>query len=180
MESLFAKPSGRYTGDMQKDVWLIFIGFALALIAGALIMFSFKEQASAPQVGEVSFSVIATGSQADMIEQRKNYRVKNAEELAALWVMVHGTDGPNLPQIDFETEEVLAVFEGTRPTGGYAVAVASVVDGDTVRAVELHHTIPDESCMVSQALTSPYALVRLPKTEAKIERTDVEVVAKCE
>ncbi len=164
---------------MHRDSTLIFLGLLLALIAGALLMFSFKEGALAP--GPASgFTVIDQGTNAAMIEKRDNYRIKSADELDALWVMVYGTAGPEVPQIDFSREELLAVFDGTRPSGGYAVAVDSVVDEPGKRTVTIRHTVPGEGCVTTQAITSPYALVRVAKAVVPLSRTDVEEVIECQ
>lgn len=165
---------------MNKDVLVIFLGFLAALIAGAILMASLEKNGSALRQGEVPVSVIAQGSDSGTFMARKNYRIKSVEELSMLWGAVHGTDGPNLPSIDFDTEEVLAVFDGTRQTGGYSVEVASVFDVGGTRTVTIHHFIPGESCMASQAMTSPFTLVRLKKTNAPLSRADVDVVRECE
>jgi hypothetical protein len=144
-------------------------------------MFSFKEGALAPSgPAPVAFSVVAQGSDSGMIAERKNFRIKSQDELAALWVMVYGTAGPEMPRIDFTKDELLAVFEGTRPTGGYTVAVVSVFDEPGSRSVTIQHEVPGDSCMTSQAITSPFSMVRLQKTGAPLTRHDLEEVIECE
>lgn len=166
---------------MHRDAILILIGLFIALIAGALLMFSFKEGALAPSgPAPVAFSVVAQGADSGMIDDRKNFRIKDAEELSALWAMVYGTDGPELPAVDFAKEEVLAVFAGTRPSGGYSVAVESVTEEPGRRAVAIAFSSPGASCIVTQAITSPFVMVRVAKSDEPLARSERAEVVECE
>jgi hypothetical protein len=165
---------------MHRDSAVIFLGLLVALVAGALLMFSFKEGALAPVMGGSGLSVIGQGPNAAMMERRENLRVKNADELAALWVMAYGTAGPELPRIDFAREEVLAAFDGTHPSGGYAVAIESVVDEPGKRTVTIRRTSPGENCVTASVTTSPFSIVRVAKSALPITRTEIEEVVECQ
>jgi hypothetical protein len=59
---------------------------------------------------------------------------------------------------------VFAVFLGERPTGGYAVRVASVERIPGGLRVTYEETRPPAGCPVTQAPTHPYAIVACERT----------------
>lgn len=111
--------------------------------------------------------------------ERINYRVKTQEELAELWEQTYHFDGPDMPLVNFETHQILAVFDGTHPSGGYDVRVEKIVDDGQNRHVTITHVSPSETCVVSDAITSPFELVIVPKSTARIVREDLEEVREC-
>lgn len=81
---------------------------------------------------------------------------------------------PTLPEVDFDRYGVLLVLMGKRPTSGYALALperdaARIADG--VARVTLEWRRPAPDALTAQVLTSPCAMVRLPR--AGIERIEV-------
>lgn len=125
----------------------------------------------------VKFTVLKKGTDAPAGLDRVNYRVHDATQLATLWQMLYG-DQTNPPKVDFEKNEVLAVFDGTHPTGGYAVSITQIADGD-VRTVAVTHVAPGKGCMTSEALTMPYEIVTVPKTALKLSHQDVASTTAC-
>ncbi len=81
---------------------------------------------------------------------------------------------PAPPAVDFGRESVAAFFWGTKPTGGYALKVAQVaVKGDVV-VVQLELIQPKPGSLVTQAITSPFLLVRIAGKPAKVRFLDRE------
>jgi len=56
---------------------------------------------------------------------------------------------------------VIAVFQGQQPTGGYEIKIEKIIETRDKLRVYIKETIPDSSDMVTQALSSPYHLVKL-------------------
>lgn len=97
--------------------------------------------------------------------------ITSTDELAAAW------PGSDVPAVDFAREQVVFVALGERRTGGYSVEVTSVtISGDTlvVRYVERR---PGPGCLTTQALTTPYHAVAVPRVHAtpRFERETVSV-----
>lgn len=161
---------------MRRAVSIIAV---VCVVGIALGTWFFVTQSKNTQ-GEVSFSTIQQGTNALGVSERKNYRIKSPEELSYLWSVVYDVDGPDMPEIDFTKQHVLAVFDGSRPSGGYEVAVEKIIDTQAARTVTIKHRVPDDSCMVSQAITSPFAFVVVPASALPIVREDVEEVYRCE
>lgn len=76
---------------------------------------------------------------------------------------------PELPEVDFSRETILAVFLGTRSTGGFSVEISRVVqrDGKIVAETERRSPRPEEP--VTMALTSPFHIVRVNIPSENIE-----------
>ena len=70
-----------------------------------------------------------------------------------------------VPEVRFEDEFVLRVEWGTQPTGGYGVEIRTLkLDGKSgTLYVGLGLKEPGPDDMVTQALTTPYAVVRVPR-----------------
>jgi hypothetical protein len=65
--------------------------------------------------------------------------------------------------VNFDAVTVLAVFLGSRSTGGYGVEIVSTrVEGDAL-VVEYDERRPSPDAMVAQILTSPVHIVSVPR-----------------
>lgn len=83
---------------------------------------------------------------------------RSESELEALWLLSGRFDDP--PEIDFRQEMVIAYFMGARGTGGYLAAITGASTDGRVLAVDVRKVSPGAGCIVTQATTSPAALVR--------------------
>lgn len=164
---------------MQRDTLIIGGICVMVMIIGVLLYIFAGHTSPTAILDEVQFVTIQKGNHAVSVDERKNYRVKTQEELSELWKRAYDLNGPALPVVDFETHQVLAVFDGSHSTGGYDVRVDKVIDDGLNRTVIITHIIPDESCVVSESLTSPFEFVMVPKSEASIKREDTEEMRIC-
>jgi hypothetical protein len=116
-----------------------------------------------PAPRTLQWEVIARGSQAIGFERPAFRLLRDASEFLTVWNQAHGAvlNVPPLPAVDFARETVLAVFMGTRPTGGYAIEVldATLEGGDLY--IDLRFVQPGADSVTTQALTSPWAFVRV-------------------
>lgn len=102
--------------------------------------------------------VIAQGQQSEVQEPRQVV-VTSREAWAALWQQ-HGAQLP-VPAVDFTRESIVAVFLGTRPSGGYGVDIVAVRTG-AAPVVEYRERRPGPDMMTTQALTFPFSIVAVP------------------
>lgn len=102
--------------------------------------------------------------------------VKDRKAWSKLWRRVHARRRPlpEPPQIDFETQMVLAVFLGIKRTGGYDVRIVRVVESGRRLEVFVKSSSPAPGDIVTQALTAPYHIVVVPKSEKRVVFRDVE------
>ncbi len=116
-----------------------------------------------PAPRTVQWEVLARGSQAVGVD-RPSYRlVGDPAELLTIWNQAYGASltVPPPPVVDFARETVLAVFMGTRPTGGYGIDVRDVTLEGADLFVDLVLVEPAADAMVTQALTSPWVIIRV-------------------
>ena len=164
----------------MRDVLIIGIACVATIFLGAWLYFSGVDTLRAPApIGGTAFIVLDQGTSSGSLTERKNYRIKNADELNELWYMVHGTGAPTT--IDFQTKEIIAVFDGTHTTGGYGIYVTSVNDTASAnRMISITHIEPGQSCATSDAITSPFQIIVLPKSDAPLVRDEKTVVSDCD
>jgi hypothetical protein len=78
-----------------------------------------------------------------------------------VWRIIGG--GRPAPEISFDTRAVVVAFQGQKSSGGYSISIAeSHRDGRnlTVRASE---NVPAPTDITTQALTSPFVAVSIPR-----------------
>jgi hypothetical protein len=82
-----------------------------------------------------------------------------------LWTSVIG--GGEAPSADFASESVVFLLAGPRPTGGWTVeARGASVEGETL-VVDAAVQAPSPDAIVTQAFTSPYAVVAVKTKSVK-------------
>lgn len=88
-----------------------------------------------------------------------------------LWASI-GQDPP--AEFDADRQIAVALFLGQRRTGGYGITIGSVARRGAFMVVRFEEVRPAPDAMVSQALTSPYLVRMISKTEfpIAIERAD--------
>ena len=95
--------------------------------------------------------------------------ITDAKEWAQLWRRMHqGAEPmPDLPQVDFSRQMVLAAFLGRKPTGGYAIQITRIVADNGTITVTVRETAPSPNTPVIQVLTHPFHLV-VPKVNGTV------------
>ena len=170
---------------MHRDTILIGAGCVLAIFVGGWILLSSSaEEISDSAPAAVSFTMLKEGDTTGLITARKNYLVKNADALEELWGLMYPSSDqvsgvPEMPAIDFTTHDIIAVFDGEHTTGGFDIAVASVADSKTERALHVLHREPGDGCITAQVRSHPFEIVVLPKADLPIVRTDSTAVVEC-
>jgi hypothetical protein len=117
---------------------------------------------------ELAFETVEKGAYSGH-DEAGNYVIKTQEDWTELWTKVKSNEipQPELPEIDFGRDMVIAVFLGTRNTGGYGIEITGIVESSTVKVYAKEKT-PEPGSMVTMALTQPYHIVKLQKVEKSI------------
>ena len=131
--------------------------------------------------GQVNFESVVKGVNSNFGE-RVLYTINTEEEWGRLWNSMHAvmkpeasrTAGsinpvPELPKIDFEKEMLVIAFQGMQSTGGHAIEVTNIEKKDNVVGVTVKETSLGKECFTTQAITSPFHIVKIGKTDAKFE-----------
>lgn len=119
-----------------------------------------------PPPRDVPYEVVASGQQAIGVRNASYLLLRDREEFSRAWAQAHASQltPPAPPVVDPSRETLVAVFMGERPSGGYAVSVRGVAieQGDLV--VELSFSSPAPGSMTTMALTSPWLILRVPRS----------------
>merc|ERR1719491_2255347 len=99
-----------------------------------------------------------------------NLAITTQGEWEGLWgrhASIRSPPAP-LPAVNFSTEMVLCVFMGTRSSGGHAVKIKGIEKGAAVWKV-FCETVSPGGGMTTMALTQPFHMVRVEKTDVPID-----------
>jgi hypothetical protein len=91
--------------------------------------------------------------------------VRDTASWARLWAEIHKdrSPAPPPPAVDFSREMLVAAALGSRPSGGFSVAVTSVVAHGGQLDVSVLESCPARDAMVTMALTQPVHVVRVAR-----------------
>jgi predicted outer membrane lipoprotein len=132
----------------------------LGVVGPALLAAAFAQPAV-----PVEFTVVERGGQSN-IERPREAVVRTAAEWTALWTE-HATDRER-PPVDFTTSMIVAVFLGSRPTGGYSVELTSVERNSEGTVVTYRENRPAKDMMTTQVITMPFVIASLPKSDGPV------------
>lgn len=90
-------------------------------------------------------------------DAQSNVVIKNQQDLDLLFKSVGSED---FPKVDFKKHQVVALFLGSRNTGGYSISVERVEeDGD--RIIVYGKVENPDGGMVTTALTNPFVIAEI-------------------
>jgi PrcB C-terminal len=93
--------------------------------------------------------------------------IRNQDEWNAFWKR-HSSTATNPPPasiIDFNREMVVGIFLGEKSTGGYEVEIVRAERRDSSLYFYYQQKSPAAGAMVTQALTQPFHLVKVAKSQ---------------
>jgi hypothetical protein len=107
--------------------------------------------------------------------------VRDQESWQELWSRMNATisPAPPVPAVDFSKDLVLVAAAGTRPTGGFSVAITNAAESGGEVIVNATITSPGRNCIVTQALTSPVHAVTMARRDAPISFQVGQEVRNC-
>lgn len=120
-----------------------------------------------PAVAQIPFWNIQKGYYSG-ITQPLQIVIRDQDQWVALW-RSHSSirAGPSpAPSVDFSVEMVVGVFLGQKSTGGYEVEITRAEEAGTQLRLYYRESSPSPDAIVTQALSQPYHLVRIPKSQA--------------
>lgn len=115
--------------------------------------------------GPAAVPTVAQGPSSG-VEEPKQVVVRSPAEWDSLWKSHAGPQ--TAPAVDFSTNMVAAVFLGTRPTGGHRVEIVGTRREKDLLIIEYIERAPGADAIVTQVLTSPFHIVKLPRFNGPI------------
>ena len=120
----------------------------------------------------VGFQILA-GSGNGREENTRQVVAKTQAEAITMWSEMLYADSQQEPiqlgQLDFSKEMVVGVSMGMKATGGYKIEVASIIDLPSKLVVNSMNSYPGVGCPVTEAITRPFQIVSLPRTNKPVE-----------
>jgi uncharacterized protein (DUF885 family) len=117
---------------------------------------------AAEQSSALDFSVLATGAYSTYTGGAHSVRlIMDRSEWADAWRIIG--QGRPAPDISFDTRAVIVAFQGQKPTGGYGISIAEIRRDGTDLTVRAREQAPGRNDLTTQALTSPFVAVSIPR-----------------
>jgi len=120
---------------------------------------------------EIPFQILDRGTNSGVQEEGvKVLRTSRGFEEAMESILGAEKVQKLIKAVDWDSEQVLLVFGGSHPTGGYSVDVRRIVVVDRQRLeIEAKLKKPAPGQMVTQAFTTPYTMVKMRKEIAAVK-----------
>ena len=133
----------------------------------SLIIFSMSCKSKQTVIDKNDVYEVVYKSQIGGKKEKSNLIIKNYEEFNTLIseLNIGEEEYEKLLNIDLEKHDLLVYFLGEKSTGGYAIEVDKVKFSPNSSEVFLKEIVPEKNAMVTNALTSPYIFVILPKNK---------------
>ncbi len=135
--------------------------FAIFLIS-FLVSGCMQEEEAAKSV---EFETLSIGYNSNIVDP-SHYVVKGQDRLEEVLDKINGN---KVMEINFDKNMVVAVFQGQQPTGGFEIKIREIIETDDNLNVYIEESKPGPSDIVTQALSSPYHIVKLEKIEKEVE-----------
>lgn len=127
--------------------------------------------AMAMQATPSSVKVVSRESMS-RVEDAKQVVARTPAEFTALWREHAGDVKP--PAVDFASRTVVAVFLGTRTSGGFSAEIVGTRESAGALIVQWRENRPGRDEVAAQVMTSPAIIVSIPKFAGEIKFEKVE------
>lgn len=156
---------------MKKNLLLksIFILLFAILLIGASCQQDNTIEQPAVEATEIEFETIDQGT-LSTLEKAENFIIENNDEWQELWVKVTGNllSAEDAPEINFDEYIIIAVAMGQKNTGGHSININKITADDENVNVYIEEIKPETGSVTTQALTYPYHMVKIEKTDKTI------------
>jgi hypothetical protein len=138
----------------------------VSLIGVCLLFLSCKPAQQVVEKEKDKYEVVFK-SQIGGKKEKSSQVIKNYEEFNVLITSLNiGEESfGKLLAIDLEKHDLVACFLGEKTTGGYDIEVDDVLFTDTTAQIILKEITPEKNQLVTDAFTSPYLFVLVPKNK---------------
>lgn len=133
------------------------------------------QQEQADPADQIAFQTISKGHLSGH-RTSAYYVIKNEDQWTEVWNKHQCIFLPQLPppEVDFSKSMIIAVFMGEFTTGGYGIEIIKIDSATDSLIVTVEKTYPGKGCAVTLALSQPYHIVKIDKTEKEIAFETVE------
>jgi hypothetical protein len=111
----------------------------------------------------IDFSVLATGYNSRYEGARNVSLITNQRDWASAWDLIGRGSSAPMPEVNFNTRAVVIAYQGRKNTGGYGISIAEIRREGLTLIVKVNEQAPKPTDMVTDALTSPFVAVSIPR-----------------
>ena len=146
----------------------LFGAASLSVVLGGLL----AGGCSSPAVPTESIAVTTLAESTDAeggLKTEATFVIRDADTLRRVWAQVFGSRTTReVPSVNFNEVIIVIAAMGAEPTTGYEIKITGATRRDRGVVVGVTTVSPGPSCAVSQVITYPVALSRLPRTDANV------------
>lgn len=142
---------------------------------------STKDTINNTNVVNVEFNVIKSGTNGGFTK-KYNEVITSNEDFQKTWdrAFINMTEKSPLPEIDFENKMLILVTMGEQNSGGHKIEVSGVNVAPDGVGISILETKPGKKCMSTSAMTYPYQIVEISKSDKKVGFFTKEHFSACE
>lgn len=118
---------------------------------------SMKNSVEKKESKSTLYSILYSSSYQGRAEE-SNSVIQNQQDLKALFESVRKEE---IPTVDFSKNQVVALFLGTKTSGGYSISVDRVEENDTQIIIYKKIESPKPGENVTMALTNPFIILEI-------------------
>ena len=128
-----------------------------------------KVKTKIDKTGSLNFKTVIT-EQYSGYEEKGDLVITDGKTWKQVWTKIYkGVEPmPALPKIDFNKDILLAVFMGTKSTGGYNIDIQTILEKTDHLKVEVREISPRGTGIVTMALTQPLHVVKISKSNKQV------------
>lgn len=138
----------------------------MILLLGAMSVMAYGESEKPADTNKPLFSCSGLRSS---IKQKETVIIHDAKAFSDLWQRYNGDKDVSVPKVDFSKYDVVAVFAGMKPTGGYAVEIEDLQKKNGKNFIPVKLISPSKGMIVVQMITYPFAMKAVPKLPANTQ-----------
>jgi len=114
-------------------------------------------------------------------DEKRMLVINSEKDYEKLWNDVYANldQVPRIPEVDLTKFTVIAVFMGAQKSGGYDIKIDKITNINDKPVIEVTETSPGVNCIVTDAITKPYDVVKIAKTDLEYEFRINKVIKDC-
>ena len=134
-----------------------------------LSVFLFSCSGSNGVMSKVEFEVLVNSFYSSVTEKKEIIATDRDEYIKIMNIAYEYLDRvPEIQEVDFNRYIVIAVFMGAKTSGGYSITVDKIIEKSDKITVYINEISPGKNCITTDAITYPFELIKIPKTDKKI------------
>ena len=144
-------------------------------IATLLLIVMFLANSGTGRADNLPMRKIAKGAMSGVREAKQEV-IKTKSDWELFWSKhsVNQSAVTAIPDVDFGKETVVAVIMGQQRTGGFTIEIIGVESEAEKLVISIKRSSPPKGAMVIQALTTPFHIVAVPRSDLKPEFVEVK------